>query len=99
MTHQNSLKNELRGFTLFCGCVFAALLLFVFVTFIAYNMTAVSSSAALKVDSGMTKSEVVEILGEPHQIDQHNTWHYSVRGCSDMLHVYFKKGKVESANF
>ncbi|WP_157665178.1 hypothetical protein [Mariniblastus fucicola] len=47
----------------------------------------------------MTKSEVVEILGEPHQIDRHNAWHYSVHGCSDMLHVYFKGGKVESANF
>nr|WP_075085066.1 outer membrane protein assembly factor BamE [Mariniblastus fucicola] len=84
---------------MFCGAVFLSIFSFLAIAVIAHNVTAVSSSAALSVDTGMTKSEVVEILGEPHQIDRHNAWHYSVHGCSDMLHVYFKGGKVESANF
>jgi outer membrane protein assembly factor BamE (lipoprotein component of BamABCDE complex) len=52
----------------------------------------ITSEAANGIREGMTRSEIVQIAGEPHR-DQGNWWYYNVRSglaiYSDMLKIEF----------
>lgn len=59
----------------------------------------VSSARTSLIESGMTRSEVVEILGQPQQV-VHDYWLYNVWDASDMFHVSFdEEGRVDWASY
>ena len=67
--------------------------------FLASWFFAESQADADRVFVGMTKQEVVKILGQPDDADGGHAWRYEVRGYSDHMELWFRKGKVSEISF
>ena len=98
MSHSNSLKNEARRFFVFSAIVVGVFLGLCMIPFIGAYLHAVPNNRAAAIDVGMRKDEVIQIIGIPHQ-KEGAYWLYSVRGCSDLLQIRFRDGKVYQLSY
>ena len=57
------------------------------------NVRSVSWAHASKIDEGMTKIEVLAIMGEPHRQYSSTEWAYRVRGAMDLYLIDFNSSE------
>lgn len=66
----------------------------------ALSSVFISQGTALRVQEGMTRKEVADLAGNPHEVGENGSWLYNVWGFSDMLHITFSEdNKVELITF
>jgi outer membrane protein assembly factor BamE (lipoprotein component of BamABCDE complex) len=79
---------------------FVVIALAIGVVVVSQVSTSISITDVNSVHEGLTREEVVEKIGMPHDEDGANTWYYRVFGAGDMLNVDFdNNGNVTSVSF
>ena len=58
-----------------------------------------ANTAANQIEIGMTRQEVLEILGPPHSAKSEPVWYYKVAGRLDSLEVDFDSDEVVWVSF
>jgi hypothetical protein len=95
---EDATPSDLRLFLKFFAIVMSALLMIGTLPFVAAYWLSVPASQASAIDLGMTKSEVLGLVGEPDQ-NNGSIWRFQVRGRSDLMQIRFTNGKVEEISY
>ena len=58
------------------------------------NLRSIPSGRAMQINEGMTKQEVLDMIGEPHRIGARDEWLYRVSGAGDLYILEFDENDV-----